>query len=203
MNRRRREILRAADRLVAEQGIKALTVRNVAARTGIGASTLRYYFPTQQDLYTEVLGRTFDAQLDDLNIADRTLSPTQRLTECMTQFLPATDADVPQLAGWLRMYTATLEPDGPQTRLLSAFGQRARTRVDAWLATLDGEGALRPGSRNHHTLVLLAMIDGLCLGLITPDTPFTLEHAKAVLVDVVAGVVVDESTRTRSADDTS
>ena len=40
------QILEAARSVIAESGVAALSVRTVAARAGIGASTLRYHFPT-------------------------------------------------------------------------------------------------------------------------------------------------------------
>ena len=56
LDTRREEIVLAAADLAAERGLSAVTVRAVAARAGIGASTLRHYFPTQSELYHAMVG---------------------------------------------------------------------------------------------------------------------------------------------------
>ncbi|QTV79795.1 TetR/AcrR family transcriptional regulator [Microbacterium sp. NIBRBAC000506063] len=85
---RRKQILAAARELAATGGLAAVSVRSVATRAGIGASTLRHYFPTQQELHDAVLGATFDANLRDLRIAETAVSAEDRLVECLWQFLP-------------------------------------------------------------------------------------------------------------------
>jgi len=191
MTDRRQEIVRAAKQLVAESGISALSVRSVAARTGIGASTLRYYFPTQHALYTEVVVGTFDAELDDLRIHDQSVPPQRRLTECLAQFLPVDDKAVPQLDAWLSFYRMATGPERTEQgeRLLAVFSQRARQRVAAWLAVLADEGVLASADSRAQTTMLLALVDGLCLSLLTPESDTTLEEAHALLADL-AGMLV-------------
>lgn len=189
---RRAEILRAAGQIAVDEGIGAISVRNVAGRAGIGASTLRHYFPTQQDLFDAVLGETFNAHLEDLRINDSSVPPVVRLTECMAQFLPPSDAHIPQLEGWLAGYTAALGPGrSDQGRaVLSTLSRQARERVNQWLTVLGAEGALRMPSIEHAGTILLATVNGLSLELITPGTPARLETARDVLGQVIGAAVV-------------
>lgn len=192
MSDRHQQILDAAREVVAEEGVEALSVRNVAAKAAIGASTLRWYFPTQRDLYDEVVGQTFHAQLDDLRIADNTVPPSRRLTECMQQFLPADDSRIPELFGWFAGYSAALGPDHTEqtAQLLATLSRASYERVGQWLARLESEGVLRHTDLQRHAVTLLALIDGLCLELLTPESSLTVTDARAVLAEVISGVVV-------------
>ncbi|MCL3861775.1 TetR/AcrR family transcriptional regulator [Actinotalea sp. K2] len=189
---RRSQILRAAHEIATTDGLSGVSVRHVAARAGIGASTLRHYFPTQQDLFDAVLGTMLDAQLSDLRIKDATVAPAIRLTECVAQLLPATDADVVRLEGWLAGYAAAIGPTRTeqQRAVLAALSRRARDRVGGWLAVLDAEDALRSPDLDQAAIILLAMVDGLALGLITPEGGATLERAREALARVVEAAVV-------------
>lgn len=181
--------------VAAESGVAAMTVRAVAARAGIGASTLRHHFPTQHELHHAVVGRSFHAQLDDRRIRDSTVSAAERLSECLAQFLPADDTQIRQLDGWLALYASALGPAGTESgaRLLASLQQHARDRVEGWLDVLDAEGSLRPGGRVRHATTLLAMIDGLCLDLLAARSLTTVTEARAILLEVITRLVVEPS----------
>lgn len=188
---RREQIVAAAQQLVSEHGAGSLSVRNVAAKAGIGASTLRHYFPSQRELYDAVLGAAFNAQLNDLSIADSNIRASRRLAECMLQFLPKDERQVPELEAWFTIYTSAIGSGRTEhgAQLLAALEHHARTRVDTWLAILDAEGVLRHPDRRRHSTLLFALIDGLCLELLVPESPTTLSLARSVLSDAIGTAV--------------
>lgn len=189
---RRRQIVDAAHEVARTEGVGALSVRGVAERAGIGASTLRHYFPTQRTLYDAVMGELFDSQVEELRIADPRVDPYVRLTECVAQFLPATQDRVKApLQAWLSIYSAALGPEGTEAQrmMVSALEASAYRRVEGWLAVLDREGALREGDRARQVITLLALVDGLCLALLVPDGPVGLVEARGAL-DEGAGALV-------------
>lgn len=192
MSTRREQILAAAGELAAEEGMTALSVRAVAARSGIGASTLRHYFPTQRDLYDAVLRGSFDAQLQDLQIADSSVPAAQRLTECVAQFLPPQDALAASVENWIGLYLSALGPDRSKQaeNMLAVLSTRATERIDAWLAVLAAEGALRHSDRAQHTLVLNTAVDGLSMQFLGPGTTITVAQAREVLRQIVSALVV-------------
>jgi len=189
---RREEILRAAVALATEQGTGALSVRAVAARAGVGASTLRHYFPTQDELHHAVVGELFAPQVKDRRIADPSVDAGDRLTECLAQFMPSEDAEIPLLQGWLGLYAnAVGRGDGDAgARLLESLVLHARERVETWIALLDAEGRLRPAPPGRHARTLLALLDGLCLSLLAAPEDDALAEAHATLEDVVRRLVV-------------
>lgn len=189
---RRLQIVQAAQSVIAQEGLGALSVRTTAARAGIGASTLRHYFPTQQALFDAVVSDSFNAQLDDLRIADAQVPATDRLLECLAQFLPPSDAEIAQLLNWLTMYTAALGPDRTDqgARALSSLTNLGRQRVVAWLEVLGEQGSLRHPDVERHASLLLAHLDGLCLALLSPDAGPSVQQALEQLRDLISAMVV-------------
>lgn len=183
---RRQQVVDAASRIAAERGFGALSVRAVAARAGIGASTLRHYYPTQRDLYDAVVRASLDAQLTDGRVADRSVPPGDRLVECLAQLLPRDEGGRGDLRGWLALHTAAVGPGRSEegARLLAALTRHGRERVDGWLAVLGDEGALRPVPREQLAVALLAVVDGLCLALVGGGA-LTVADAHRVLADAV------------------
>lgn len=192
-NERRQQIVRAARDVIAEKGTAGLSVRAVVARAGIGASTLRYYFPSQRDLYEAVFAAVLDATLSDLRIHDTAVPPGERLAECLAQLLPPAPPLGQSAGRWLDVLASTFGPGGsPEARLAwSALSGRARSRVTAWLEALAGEGAVaadRPTIERHARL-LLTVVDGLALGRLVPVDRLDEPEERAVLSDAVAAVL--------------
>jgi AcrR family transcriptional regulator len=56
-DRRRRDLVEAAFRQIAERGFEGLRTREVAAAAGVNIATLHYYFPTKEALIRGVVER--------------------------------------------------------------------------------------------------------------------------------------------------
>lgn len=180
---RREEILAAANRVLNTKGIDELSVRNVAAEAGIGASTLRHYFPSQKELYNEVIGGLLDMQINDGEITNSKIPAAERLTTCMLQLLPPEDAAVPELMNWFGYYQTVLSPGrgAKEIELGKTLSTRARNRVRQWLTTLEDEGHTVTTDKEAATVWLLSTADGLCLQLLMPGTPLTLDGARDIM----------------------
>lgn len=192
---RRASILAAASELLKQRGPGSLSVRNVAAAAGIGASTLRHYFPTQADLQVALAADVFRREVVDLRIADTSAPAAERLAECFEQFLPSDEAGVAQLASWISSYAAAvgLEALEPQRRLLEVLEAEARILIDGWLAVLAGEDALKVDAARARVL-LQALLDGLALSLLIKEREVGLAEAKDALREVITGVIVADRT---------
>ena len=88
------QILDAARQILEESGLKAVSVRAVAARAGVGASTMRYYFPTQATLHETIIRASVRTRISDLHIRDTSMPARTRLTDCVTQFLPIDQSEL-------------------------------------------------------------------------------------------------------------
>ncbi|MBB3664024.1 AcrR family transcriptional regulator [Prauserella sediminis] len=187
MGGHRQGIVTAAREIAVEQGMAALSVRAVAARAGVGASTLRYYFPTQRDLYDVVTDAVFDSRLGDLRIHDTRIPAVDRLVECLRQFVTPADG----LEQWAATVAAVAGPDStPDRRALWASAvRRAHERVTAWLEVLAAEGALRDGDPVRHARLLVLGIDGGSLWLLTSEASDLEQEIDEILRDLAATVL--------------
>ena len=168
MTDRREQILEAALQLAHESGPGALSVRAVAERAGIGASTLRYYFPAQSDLAFAVSERMMLRTIPDLNIEDSSLPPQQRLTECAMQFLsPSADEVSHLVSAWAEQIGAGFGPGAGEAsrRLLERLYRLGIGRFEAWLGVLAAEGHVDEGEVAETASILSAACDGFMLQL--------------------------------------
>lgn len=190
---RRTQILDAAEELIAEGGFAAASVRAVAGRAGIGASTMRYWFPSQESLTTAIARRALTLQLRDERIADQTLPPADRLTECLAQFLPADEGHRTQAQGWFALIASAVGPASTALgrSMLGGMLSTTRDKLTSWLNQLAAEGALDEAAVPRAATALLTRIDGLTLGLILPNSQLDVPAAHAILRDDVRGIFND------------
>src|SRR5262245_38877863 len=87
---RRRALIAAAYRRIADEGFEGLRTRDVAADVGVNIATLHYYFPTKEALIRGVIGLGM-----------------QRFNETM----PSDGAPVDQLRGHLRALAGLIKED--------------------------------------------------------------------------------------------
>ncbi|MBB3052938.1 AcrR family transcriptional regulator [Prauserella isguenensis] len=187
MGGRRDVIVTAAREIAAQRGMAALSVRTVAARAGVGASTLRHYFPSQRDLYDAVAEAAFDDRLGDLRIRDNGVPASDRLVECLRQFVTPADG----LEQWAATVAAVAGPDAAperRSRWMSAV-RRAHERVHGWLDVLAEEGALRDGDPVRQARQLLLGVDGAALWLLTSDAADRERETDEILRDLAATVL--------------
>lgn len=172
---KREDIIAAAIRLAegSEPGQANLSVRAVAREAGVGASTLRHYFPTQSELHEAVARQSIDTVVDDCSIADSSLDPGERLYECCTQFLPTHERREFQLELWFSMHLRALGPErrAVSRRLLEHGHEVTYGCLHRWLNTLADEGHLDPAEVAPSASSLFTTIDGIALhSIITPET---------------------------------
>jgi AcrR family transcriptional regulator len=72
-------ILEAAEQVMVEEGYSAVTSRSVAARAGIHAGNVHYYFPTMDDLFIALLDRGADKSMERLAAALSSAQPLRAL----------------------------------------------------------------------------------------------------------------------------
>jgi AcrR family transcriptional regulator len=198
----REDILDAAVSLVLAEGGASATVRAVAARANVGPTTLRHYFPTQYDLHCAVAEQLVPLVLDDLDIADAGRAPSARLFDCLLQFLPHTEQDVPALRSWLELYRTSIPPvasagargaEAMELNGIRAVVVQARRlsaeRIERWLTHLAGEGHVDGARVPVVAAQALATVDGINLMLLLDPDTVDLQRARDVLRAFVDSVV--------------
>lgn len=191
MNTRDRIIAAATEMM--QEGAPRLSVRAVAARAGVGASTLRHHFPTQRDLINATLTATYDAAMPDERIRDTSVPPRERLRECIWRLLEPFSTPDEAREVWTNLLGmfADAESDPKIRAGYALLVDQAERRVRAWLAILEDEGVLPPGDNARRTDFLLTVVDGLSITRALPPDETRLEDEIATLgftVDAVFDV---------------
>jgi AcrR family transcriptional regulator len=165
---RRAQILAALARVIARDGVLAVSVRSVAAEAGLSAGALRHHFPTQESLLGATAAAGLQATL--LRPADAPgADPEVRLGAAVEQFLPlgAAGLDAQRVLVGLVAVSSALPAVGVTVAELSA---RAREQVRGWF---DGDAAADRADE------VLAVVDGLALQLLVGSV--TPERARALV----------------------
>jgi AcrR family transcriptional regulator len=72
-------ILAGTEQLMLEEGYGSVTYRSVAARAGVAAGLVQYYFPSLDDLFAAVLRGATDRVVDNLDEASRAKHPLRAI----------------------------------------------------------------------------------------------------------------------------
>ncbi len=159
------------------------SVRAVAARAGVGASTLRHYFPTQRALIDAALTVLYAEAMPDARIRDTSVPARDRLLECLGVLLEPFSTEEQARKTWHTVYASFLGPDaterGRKGYLLLV--RQTQRRVESWLAILEAEGALAPGDTAARSRFLLAVIDGVSLDRALIPAPERLQFEGTTL----------------------
>jgi AcrR family transcriptional regulator len=155
---RRRALVGAAFRRIAEEGFEGLRTRDVAADVGVNVATLHYYFPTKEALIRGVIGQAI-----------------QRFNQTM----PGEGAAVDQLRGHLRALVRLLREDRQLWAVMGELVLRAPRDPD--LGRVIGQ----TDAYWHRTL--RGLIDrAVAEGEIDPD--LDPDDAAALMIAAIKGV---------------
>lgn len=158
---RAREILRAARRILVEDGYAALTTRRVADAVGIRQSNVQYYFPAKVDLVRALFEDATREATADLRhrLEGRTRSPKAVLIGSVDQFLASHDR--PEEQAFLRELWAMAVHDPAVADVMRGFYRRwVDMTTTSVLAINPG---LDPRKAQRRALLIVALIDGLSL----------------------------------------
>jgi AcrR family transcriptional regulator len=176
---KRELILNAAVGLAHTEGLSGLSVRSVAAAAGIGATTLRSYFPSQAQLHRAVAERMVTASLTDEPLRDRSRPAVDRLEACLVQFLPGT-IDERGLQSWFALLALALGPeaDAGVRELMRTGNAESAAVVARWLGVLAEDGVAVRGEPALLAARFTSLVSGLHLMVLLEGTPAALEQAR-------------------------
>lgn len=192
--KQRERIIDSAYALALRDGISSLSVRKAANEASIGPSTLRYYFPSQDELRIAVVDRFLENTLSDAHILDSSLRPSDRMIECLQQFLPSSKTQESSSALWSETAeTGVPSPDLELTnQILGIATSHTHRRIAHWLSVLREEGALLPNELNQTITLLCALVNGLSIDLNSHSPSISHTEAVAILRKVVDKLVLAE-----------
>ncbi|MDD9369684.1 MAG: TetR/AcrR family transcriptional regulator [Acidimicrobiales bacterium] len=132
---KRSQILAAATELIAAHGVEGMTMRQLAAASGLNIATLYHYFGSKSDLLGAIVDeRHYDDGLRELALpVDTTLAPGPRLAAFIAQLAGQA---LGELRLWRLLIGESLRDDAvalAEARRLSGALEQA---VDRWLSEL-------------------------------------------------------------------
>ncbi|WP_177231774.1 TetR family transcriptional regulator C-terminal domain-containing protein [Amycolatopsis saalfeldensis] len=168
-----------ATRLARTDGLRGLSVRSVAAAAGVGATTLRTYFPSQALLYRAVAERLVSVALSDDRIRDSSLGPAERLYTSLRQFLPSSEYRQYALTVWFELITLAVGPDANAEVLeLVNSGQAESVSITTrWFKQLADDGCALRESPEVLADRFETIVDGLQLHLLLDQDEAALGRA--------------------------
>lgn len=180
---RRRTVSAAACRVLARDGLAALSVRNVAAEAGLAPSTVRYVFPTQSGMRAHTITEVFDRARERIAAIPADLPARERAHRMLVELLPLDEERVIELEVYLALGNAALT-DAELRPALDRVVDEMREWSEEVLARL----GVPEADRDYEACRLHALIDGLAMQIVrlAPGDPG--DWAIEVLDRHVAGI---------------
>ncbi|WP_165391491.1 TetR/AcrR family transcriptional regulator [Fluviicoccus keumensis] len=118
---RREDILAAARTCLAEQGLQALNIRDIARMAQLSPGTVYTYFASKEELYATLYAERMEALLEELRPVCAAAPDLESLFIAIAElYLPMYRLYGRELNVWSRQRVAGREPTALELRLLSA-----------------------------------------------------------------------------------
>ncbi|MGH3648880.1 MAG: TetR/AcrR family transcriptional regulator [Micromonosporaceae bacterium] len=177
---RREQILRAACQVIAETGIRALRVADVAKRAGTSSGTVHYYFATKRDLVHAAFVFNFEHSIARRRpMLDSHHTPAQRLRAFVESYLPDDAETVRAWRVWAELWVEAIREPDLQEVNERVYGEWRRL-VAGIVRDGQDHGVFRDGDAVQLANALIAMIDGLAIQVLLGSPSMTPQRMRAV-----------------------
>lgn len=166
--RRATDLTEAAWRVLVRGGVRAVSVRSVAAEAGLATASLRRAFPTQASLLAACLGLVRDRVTARVRALPRDRGPLEWSVGALAETLPLDQRRRLEMEVYLTLGTAALTDQ----RLAAAYRQVSGDLLHLCDRVIDTLLANHPPERRHREAAhLYALVDGLALHTLHGDDP--------------------------------
>ncbi|WIB26862.1 TetR/AcrR family transcriptional regulator [Curtobacterium sp. MCSS17_015] len=184
LEERRRTVSEAACRVLARDGLGALSVRNVAAEAGLPPSTVRYAFPTQASVREHAISLVFARTRERIDAIPDDLASGDRVRAVLVELLPLDEERVIELDVYLALGNAALTDPGLRPAL-----DRVVAEMRQWCEMVLDLLGVPEADREYEARRLHALVDGLAMHVARLAPGESGDWAIAVLERHVAGLV--------------
>ncbi len=158
LERRRLDVSDAACRVLARDGLGALSVRGVAAEAGLPPSTVRYVFPTQAAMREHTITLVFDRTRERIAAIPEGLPDGETARRILLELLPLDDERVVELDVYLALGNAALTDAALRPAL-----DRVVAEMRAWCDRIVALVGVPEDQRADEACRLHALVDGLAV----------------------------------------
>ncbi|TQL66384.1 TetR family transcriptional regulator [Nocardioides albertanoniae] len=154
--RRGSHVLDAAIRLIAADGLAAVSIRAVAAEAGVSLAQVQYYFRSKEELITAALEQAEDEFLERVGVVLERPRSRHRLRAVIDLWLPLDEARERRVKVWLASVgAAAVRPT------LAEQARQTDEQLRDWFRT--ELAALGIADPEAGAAQLLALVDGVAL----------------------------------------
>jgi len=179
---RRDAILVAARQVFARNGLAATRTSDIAAEAHISQGLLYHYFPTKEDLFTEIVEAALRETATLTTRAAETPGPAWARLHTLCEQMRAGVLDYPEYPlVILQAFTSETVPHKARSAV-QAYGQQTFAALVALISQGQAEGTVVGGNPVELTIAFTACIQGLALSRLqaTGDSP-TLPTTQTLL----------------------
>lgn len=186
----RTRIIEAAWQLIAQRGLQAVRIADVADKCGLSTASVHYHFRTRQDLLEEALRESLQQSHDRLSAEMKSIDdPYKRLLRLLELQLPNSAPLVLEWSIWLQVCA--------QASLDSRIRAMHSAAYEAWLTTIveaieygRERGVFEKKSNGRIALRLTALVDGLGIQFATGLADQPIERMREILLDFVRAELI-------------
>ncbi|OIH95156.1 TetR/AcrR family transcriptional regulator [Curtobacterium sp. MCBA15_001] len=183
LEERRRIVSEAACRVLARDGLRAVSVRNVAAEAGLPPSTVRYTFPTQASVREHALDLVFDGTAARIDALPADLRGTEYAHAVLVELLPLDHERRIELDVYLALGTAALTDAE-----LRPFHDRVVADMQDWCGRVLRAVGVPEADMAYEACRLHALVDGLAMQVVRLPAGADAAWATDLLDRHVAGL---------------
>jgi AcrR family transcriptional regulator len=184
---RRPQLLEAAAGVIAERGIAATRIADVAERAGTSAPAVLYWFDSKDELLAEALTvdeeRFYGKLTKRLEALD---SPRERLRLLLESSTEEYDSRL-----WMEIWTRALR-DRSMRRVRRRLDQRWRAQIAEVIRDGQNAGEFGEADPDDVALLLASLIDGLAVQVTLGDPDVPKKRMLARVVDVAEKLIATE-----------
>lgn len=178
--------------MVAERGIRALRVADVAERAGLSNGSVHYYFDSKQQLLREAFEFNFKNSLSRRAwIMREAIGPIHRLQLLIESYLPAAPETVQAWRVWVELWVSALGESESQALNDMVYGEW-RAVVLQTITEAQALGFLRTRDPVEVADALVGMLDGLAIQVLIGSTHMTLERMRSTCLAFLQAELLDE-----------
>jgi AcrR family transcriptional regulator len=186
--KRRAQMLAAAEEVIAEKGLCDTRIADVAKRAGLSPALVVYYFGSKEKLLTEALTYAEDLfYIEAFHELTSIRGASEKLVRLIELVCPLLDSRETHgyWALWVELWSRALR-DAEAARKREALDRRWRNTIAEIVAEGQRAGEFRACDPNRFATYLSALMDGLALQVLLHDSQVSSEAMRGMCLDAAA-----------------
>lgn len=188
---RRAEVIQAAWRVTAREGLDRTSMRAIAQELGSSTGVVTHYFRNKDELILAALEQVFEGTIEAMKACAEKFQGRERLEQMLFLALPLEGGERDDWKVWL----AFLGYSVGRERLLEAHRQRYGVLQDLMvqvLMELQGAGLAKAELETAvEAKALIALVDGISMGMVINPAQFSQAQQRALVRRHIDGLILD------------